>query len=124
MCEQHADGAACLHAQLPAVLIRICITIVCLPLAWAVTGVVTAGVKPNEPVSGWRRAIIRPWLKFWARVLLHIGFNFWPSVTGEPFAPPLHPIPSEPPKMLSTRSRSVLCNACMAIACICRALDA
>lgn len=75
-----------LLVQVPAVLVRLCITIVCLPLVWVVISLVILGVGPNDPVLGWRKAIIRPFLKFWARVLLHIGFNFWPRVKGAPTA--------------------------------------
>ena len=70
--------------QVPAVLIRLCITIVCLPLVWAVISLVMLGTSPNEPLVGWRKAFIRPFLRFWARVLLHIGFNLWPRVRGAP----------------------------------------
>ena len=68
---------------MPAFLIRLAITVVSLPFVWLVVRLVMLGVAMNEPVEGWRRAIMVPFLKFWARVLLHIGFNFWPSVKGE-----------------------------------------
>ena len=68
--------------QVPAVLVRLAITVTCLPMVWAVVRLIMLGVAMNEPVEGWRRALMVPFLKFWARVLLHIGFNLWPSVKG------------------------------------------
>ena len=55
-----------------------------MPFVWVVVMLVTWGLKANEPITGWRKALIRPFLKFWAHVLLHIGFNYWPSVKGTP----------------------------------------
>lgn len=68
--------------QIPAVLIRIALTVVCMPFVWLVVRLVTLGINTNDPIVGWRRAIIRPFLRFWARILLHIGFNFWPRLIG------------------------------------------
>lgn len=65
-------------------LVRCCITVVCMPFVWCVVMLLTWGVKANQPMLGWRKAIIRPFLKFWSRILLHIGFNYWPSVKGQP----------------------------------------
>ena len=70
-------------AQLPVFLIRCCITVVCMPFVWCVVVLLAWGVQRNEPMLGLRKAIIRPFLKFWCHVLLHIGFNYWPSLKGE-----------------------------------------
>ena len=73
-----------LPLQIPVFLVRCCITVVCMPFVWCVVVLLTWGVKANQPMMGWRKAVIRPFLKFWARILLHIGFNYWPSVKGTP----------------------------------------
>lgn len=72
------------HVQMPVFLMRCCITVVCMPPVWAVVVLLTWGVKRNQPMTGWRRALIRPFLLTWARILMHIGFNYWPSVKGRP----------------------------------------
>ena len=68
----------------PHVLVRCCITVVCMPFVWCVVVVLTWGVKANQPMTGWRKACIRPFLKTWSGILLHIGFNYWPSIKGKP----------------------------------------
>lgn len=70
--------------QIPMFLVRCCITVVCMPFVWVVVVLVTWGLKANGPITGWRKALIRPFLKFWAHILLRIGFNYWPSVKGIP----------------------------------------
>ena len=76
------DSPVCC-AQLPAFLIRCCITVVCMPFVWCVVVTLAWGVRRNEPMLGLRKAIIRPFLKFWCHILLTIGFNYWPSLKGE-----------------------------------------
>lgn len=64
-------------------LTRCCITSICMPFVWCVVMVITWGIKRNEPIVGWRKAFIRPFLKFWAHMCLRIGFNYWPNAIGE-----------------------------------------
>ena len=73
-----------LPVQIPMFLVRCCITVVCMPFVWCVVVVLTWGVKANQPMTGWRKACIRPFLKTWSGILLHIGFNYWPSIKGKP----------------------------------------
>ncbi|CAL5228764.1 g11952 [Coccomyxa viridis] len=68
--------------MIPMFLVRCCITVVCMPFVWCVVVVLTWGVKANQPMTGWRKACIRPFLKTWSGILLHIGFNYWPSIKG------------------------------------------
>ena len=76
-----------LALQIPAILVRCCITMVCMPFVWCVVMLLTWGIRANQPVMGWRKACIRPFLKFWSRICLAIGFNFWPSAKGELYFP-------------------------------------
>lgn len=57
-----------------------------MPFVFVVLRLCLLGTKINEPITGWRRAFLRPFLMFWSHILLHIGFNIWPAVTGV-FAP-------------------------------------
>ncbi len=54
-----------------------------MPFVWCVVVTLAWGAQRNEPMLGLRKAIIRPFLKFWSHILLTIGFNYWPSIRGE-----------------------------------------
>jgi hypothetical protein len=51
-----------------------------MPPVWLIVRLVLIGTTINAPIEGWRKAFLRPFLMFWAHILLHIGFNIWPSV--------------------------------------------
>ena len=83
--------------QIPAFLVRCCITAVCMPFVWCVVVLLTWGIKANQPITGWRKACIRPFLKFWSGICLHIGFNYWPSAKGELQAPSRRSLSADTP---------------------------
>ena len=66
----------------PLLLIRICLVATLLPIVILVTHLVVAGQAFNEPLPRWKARFIRPFLRFWAELLLLLGLNFWHRVKG------------------------------------------
>ena len=66
----------------PLLLIRICLVATLLPIVMLFTRLVLAGQAFNEPLPRWKASFIRPFLKFWAELLLLLGLNFWHRVKG------------------------------------------
>ena len=58
-------------------LLRAVVVAVIVPWLWLAMYVLTVGVPLNAPPAPWRQAILRPMLRFWADVLMWLGFGFW-----------------------------------------------
>lgn len=69
-------------AMIPMILIRLLITIVVLPLVWLYSLAVLADWPLDQPLPKWRMRILLPVLRFWAGVLIRIGFGMWPVYKG------------------------------------------
>ena len=57
--------------------LRAVLVVLIVPGVWLAMYLLTAGVPLNAPPAPWRQAILRPLLRFWADVLLWLGFGFW-----------------------------------------------
>ena len=68
--------------QMPMFLFRCFLSVLAMPFVFVVLRICLLGTTINEPIVGWRKAFIRPFMMYWAHVLLHIGFNIWPSLAG------------------------------------------
>lgn len=64
-------------AQVPMLLLRAVVVVLIVPGVWLAMYLLTGGVPLNAPPAPWRQAILRPLLRFWADVLLWLGFGFW-----------------------------------------------
>lgn len=71
-----AQGVAA-SLQVPMMLLRAVLVALIVPPVWLAIHLLTAGTALNEPLSPWRRRILRPLLRFWADILMRIGFGFW-----------------------------------------------
>ena len=63
--------------QVPMMLLRAVLVALIVPPVWLAIHLLTAGTALNEPLAPWRRGILRPLLRFWADMLMRIGFGFW-----------------------------------------------
>ena len=48
-----------------------------LPYAWAVLRVMLVGHAPGTPLGPLRQAVVREWVRVWARLLLFLGGFYW-----------------------------------------------
>ena len=62
---------------LPWVIIKLPIALIGFILVWSITKLIILGSPINEPLSPTRSRIMRPFLSFWADILIRIGFSFW-----------------------------------------------
>jgi hypothetical protein len=67
---------------MPVFIFRCFLTVLCMPFVFVVLRLCLLGTTVNEPLVGWRRAFVRAFLMYWSHILLHIGFNIWPRITG------------------------------------------
>ena len=67
---------------IPFLLIRICLVCLLLPPVMITTHLVVAGQPHNQPLSSAKARFLRPFLRFWARLLMVLGLNFYHSVKG------------------------------------------
>ena len=58
-------------------LLRAVLVALIVPPLWLTMHLLTVGVPLNAPPAPWRQAILRPMLRFWADVLMWLGFGFW-----------------------------------------------
>ena len=68
---------------LPIFLIRLILIALLMPPCWLFSRLITIGMQPNQPLKPWRVALIRPFARFWAAVLLIVGMNCYFSVKGK-----------------------------------------
>ncbi|KAK9901224.1 hypothetical protein WJX75_001079 [Coccomyxa subellipsoidea] len=68
--------------MMPVFIFRCFLTVLCMPFVFVVLRLCLLGTTVNEPLVGWRRAFVRAFLMYWSHILLHIGFNIWPRITG------------------------------------------
>ncbi|KAK9843883.1 hypothetical protein WJX84_004630 [Apatococcus fuscideae] len=62
---------------LPWVIVKLPIALIGFILVWSITKLIILGSPINEPLSPTRSRIMRPFLSFWADILIRIGFSFW-----------------------------------------------
>ncbi|KAK9828960.1 hypothetical protein WJX72_003052 [[Myrmecia] bisecta] len=67
----------------PVFILKLLLAAVGLPFVWLVVRLLTVNTPLNQPLAPWRNNLLRPFVKFWAGVLVRIGFNFYaPRVKG------------------------------------------
>ena len=67
---------------LPFLVVRCLLVAAILPCVLGAVHVCVADHPYNEPLSGAKAAFLRPFLRFWAKVLMVVGLNFYHSVKG------------------------------------------
>lgn len=68
---------------LPALLIRCLLIAILMPPCWLFARLIILGARPNEPLPPWKVALIRPFARFWALILLFVGMSFYFSLKGK-----------------------------------------
>lgn len=62
---------------LPWTILKLPIALIGFILVWSITKLMILGSPINQPLSPARSRMMRPFLSFWADILMRLGFSFW-----------------------------------------------
>ena len=62
---------------LPWTIIKLPIALLGFIIVWGITKLMILGSPINQPLSPARSKMMRPFLSFWADILMRLGFSFW-----------------------------------------------